>query len=433
MATQAGFPPAPRMPRPIQTAIWSRQAQWMLIQSRRRLGPTFTLEIAYEGKWVVISDPELVKQVFTGDPRVFHAGEGNEILRPLLGRFSLLTLDDDAHMSQRKLLLPPFHGRRMAGYEESMREIAGREIESWPTGVPYRLRPRMQAMTLDIILATVFGIEGGERLAPLRESLRDFLDMLTDPRFLVPLLGLGPDRIRSFPPFRRRVDRVAALIGREIADRRVAEDLEERDDILSLLVAARHEDGSPMSDAEIHDELLTLLVAGHETTATALSWAIERLIRHPEKLGRLRDEVAVGEDAYLTATIQETLRLRPVIVIVIRRLTEAIELGGYDLPAGVSVVPSIHLVHRDPTIYPEPDRFRPERFLESPPGTYTWIPFGGGVRRCLGAAFAQQEMAIVLEELVARRVIEPADPAPERNMRRAITETPRRNTEVVLS
>jgi cytochrome P450 len=433
MATQAGLPPAPRMPRPIQTAIWSRQAQWMLMQSRRRLGPTFTLEIAYEGKWVIVSDPEMVKQVFTGDPKVFHAGEGNEILRPLLGKFSLLTLDDGAHMSQRKLLLPPFHGRRMAGYEESMREIAGREIESWPTGVPYQLRPRMQAMTLDIILATVFGVEGGERLGPLRESLRAFLDMLTDPRFIVPLLGLGPDRIRSFPPFRRRVDRVTALIGREIADRRLAADLEERDDILSLLVAARHEDGSPMSDAEIHDELLTLLVAGHETTATALSWAIERLIRHPDKLGRLRDEVAAGEDAYLTATIQETLRLRPVIVIVIRRLTEAIELGGYDLPAGVSVVPSIHLVHRDPTIYPEPDRFRPERFLETPPGTYTWIPFGGGVRRCLGAAFAQQEMAIVLEELVARRVIEPADPAPERNMRRAITETPRRNTEVVLS
>src|ERR1700742_2516175 len=433
MATQAGLPPAPRMPRPVQTAIWSRQAQWMLAQSRRRLGPTFTLEIAYEGKWVIVSDPEMIKQVFTGDPKVFHAGEGNEILRPLLGKYSLLTLDDGAHMSQCKLLLPPFHGRRMAGYEESMREIAGREIESWPTGVPYRLRPRMQAMTLDIILVTVFGVEGGERLGPLRESLRAFLDMLTDPRFIVPLLTLGPDRIRSFPPFRRRVDRVAALIGREIADRRGAADLEERDDILPLLVAARHEDGSPMSAAEIHDELLTLLVAGHETTATALSWAVERLIRHPDKFGRLRDEVAVGEATYLTATIQETLRLRPVIVIVIRRLTEPVELGGYELPAGVTVVPSIHLVPRDPTIYPEPARFRPERFVETPPGTYTWIPFGGGVRRCLGASFAQQEMAIVLEELVARRVIEPADPAPERNMRRAITETPGRNTEVVLS
>ena len=187
-----------------------------------------------------------------------------------------------------------------------------------------------------------------------------------------------------------------------------------------------------MSDAEIHDELLTLLVAGHETTATALSWAVERLVRHPDKLARLRAEVEAGEDAYLTATIQETLRLRPVISIVIRRLTEAIEMGGYELPAGVAVVPSIHLIHRDPTIYPEPERFRPERFLETPPGTYTWIPFGGGVRRCLGASFAQQEMAIVLRELVSRRKIRPVDPASEKNFRRAITETPRHNAEVVL-
>jgi cytochrome P450 len=188
-----------------------------------------------------------------------------------------------------------------------------------------------------------------------------------------------------------------------------------------------------MRDAEIHDELLTLLVAGHETTATALSWAVERLIRHPEKMERLRAEVESGEEAYMAATIQETLRLRPVIVGVLRRLTEPVEMGGYELPAGLTVMPSIHLVHRDPTIYPEPDDFRPERFLETPPGTYTWIPFGGGVRRCLGASFAQQEMTIVLRELVARRMVRPADPAPERNFRRAITETPRRNAEVVLS
>jgi cytochrome P450 family 135 len=433
MAVQTGLPPRPRMPRPIQTAIWTRQAQWMLVQCRRRLGPMFTLRIAYEGTWVVISDPELVKQVFTGDPKVFHAGEGNDILRPLLGENSLLVLDDAPHMSQRKLLLPPFHGRRMAGYEATMREIAAREIESWPTGVPYQLRPRMQAMTLEIILETVFGVHGGERLTELREALRSFLDMLTDPRFLVPILAIGPDRLRAFPTFRRRVDRVAALIVGEIHERRAAADLAERDDILSLLVSARHEDGSPMRDAEIHDELLTLLVAGHETTATALSWAVERLIRHPDKLERLRAEVEVGEDAYLTATIRETLRLRPVIVGVLRRLTESVELGGYDLPAGVTVMPSIHLVHRDPTIYPEPDAFRPERFLETPPGTYTWIPFGGGVRRCLGAAFAQQEMAIVLEELVARRMVRPADPASERPFRRAITETPRHNAEVVLT
>jgi cytochrome P450 len=433
MEARNGLPPGPRMSRPIQTAIWSRQAQWMLSQCRRRLGPMFTLEIAYEGKWVVVSDPDLVKEIFRGDPKVFHAGEGNEILRPLLGEHSVLVLDEAPHINQRRLLLPPFHGQRMAGYEATMREIAAREIESWPTGVPWELRPRMQAMTLDIIIETVFGVHGGARLDDLREALREFLDLLTEPRMLVPLLAIGPSRIRLYPPFRRRTDRVNALILGEIAERRAAADLEQRDDILSLLVAARHEDGSPMSDAEIHDELLTLLVAGHETTATALSWAVERLVRHPDKLARLRAEVEAGEDAYLTATIQETLRLRPVISIVARKLTEPIELGGYELPAGVSVVPSIHLIHRDPTIYPEPDRFRPERFLETPPGTYTWIPFGGGVRRCLGAAFAQQEMAIVLRELVARRTIRPSDPASERNFRRAITETPRRNAEVVLS
>jgi cytochrome P450 family 135 len=428
-----GLPPGPRMGRALQTAIWSRRAQWLLEQSRARLGPMFTLKIAYEGDWVMVSDPELVKQVFTGDPRVLHAGEGNQILRPILGENSVLVLDEKKHITQRKLLLPPFHGERMQAYGEKMAEIAAREIESWPTGVPYKLRPRMQAITLEIILETVFGVHGGERMAPLRDALRDFLDLTTNPRVLLPVLMVGPDRVNRIPAFRRRVGRVDELIGREIAERRLAEDLAERDDVLSLLVAARHEDGSPMSDAEIRDELLTLLVAGHETTATALSWAMERLVRHPEKLERLRDEVEAGEDAYLTATIQETLRLRPVIVIVIRKLTEPVELGGYELPAGASVTPCIHLIHRDPQIYPEPERFLPERFLDEPPGTYTWIPFGGGVRRCLGAAFAQFEMQVVLRELVRRREIAPATPAPERPYRRAITETPRHDAEVVLS
>jgi cytochrome P450 len=427
-----GLPPGPRMPRALQTAIWSRQAQWMLEQSRARFGDMFTLRIAHEGTWVMVSDPELVKQVFTGDPRVFHAGEGNQILRPILGENSVLVLDEKPHIGQRRLLLPPFHGERMQGYGETMREIAAREIESWPTGTPYKLRPRMQAITLEIILETVFGVHDRERMDPLRAALRDFLDLTTDPRLLAPVILIGPERIRRVPAFRRRIERVDELIGREISERRAAEDLAEREDILSMLVAARHEDGSPMSDAEIRDELLTLLVAGHETTATALSWAVERLVRHPQKLERLRAETRAGEEAYLTATIQETLRLRPVIVLVIRKLTEPVELGGYELPAGASVTPSIHLVHRNPAIYPEPERFRPERFLETPPGTYTWIPFGGGVRRCLGAAFAQFEMAVVLEELVKRREIRPANPKPERPFRRAITETPRHDAEVVL-
>jgi cytochrome P450 len=428
-----GLPPGPRMPRALQTAIWSRQAQWFLEQSRRRFGRMFSIKIAYEGDWVLLSDPELVKQVFTGDPRVFHAGEGNQILRPILGENSVLVLDEKKHITQRKLLLPPFHGERMQAYGNQMAEIAAREIESWPTGVPCKLRPRMQAITLEIVLETVFGVHGGERMGPLREALRDFLDLTTDPKVLLPVLTVGPDRINRIPAFRRRTERVDELIGQEMAERRAAEDLAEREDVLSMLLLARHEDGSPMSDAEIRDELLTLLVAGHETTATALSWAMERLTRHPEKLERLRAEVEAGGEEYLTATIQETLRLRPVIVVVLRKLTEPVELGGYELPAGASVAPCIHLIHRDPEIYPEPNSFRPERFLENPPGTYTWIPFGGGVRRCLGAAFAQFEMAVVLRELVRRWEIQPARPQSERPFRRAITETPRHDAEVVLS
>jgi cytochrome P450 len=392
----------------------------------------FTLEIAYEGTWVMVSDPEHVKQVFTGDPRVFHAGEGNQILKPVLGENSVLVLDEKPHIGQRRLLLPPFHGERMQGYREKMAEIAAREVESWPLGTPYRLRPRMQAVTLEIILETVFGVHGGSRLEQLRDALREFLDLTTNPLLIAPVVLVSPSRARRIPGFGRRIDRVDELIHDEIAERRAAPDTGERDDILSMLVEARHEDGSPMSEAEIRDELLTLLVAGHETTATSLSWAMERLARHPEKLERLRDEVLAGESAYLTATIQETLRLRPVVVLVARRLTEPVEIGGYELPAGVTVTPCIHLVHRDPATYPEPDRFLPERFLDEPPGTYTWIPFGGGVRRCLGAAFAQFEMAVVLEELVRRRRVRPSRPEAERPFRRAITDTPRHNAVVIL-
>jgi cytochrome P450 len=420
------------MGRVMQSAIWSRRAQWMLEQCRARFGSMFTLSIAYEGTWVVLSDPEHVKQVFTGDPRVFHAGEGNQVLKPVLGENSLLVLDEKPHISQRKLLLPPFHGERMQAYGEKMADIAAREIESWPLGVPYRLRPRMQAVTLEIILETVFGVHGGERLEELRVALRDFLDLTTNPLTIAPFVLTGPGRVQRIPILGRRLRRVDELLRREIAERRAAEDLEQLDDILSMLVAARHEDGSSMSEAEIRDELLTLLVAGHETTATSLSWALERLVRHPEKLDRLREETLAGEDAYLTATIQETLRLRPVIVLVVRRLTEPVEIGGYELAAGVAVTPCIHLVHRDPEVYPEPERFLPERFLDNPPGTYTWIPFGGGVRRCLGASFAQFEMSVVLRELVRRRKLEPSRPQSERPFRRAITETPRRDAEVVL-
>jgi cytochrome P450 len=412
--------------------FWSRRAQRVLELCEARYGDMFTIRIAHEETWVILSAPAAVKQVFTGDPRLLHAGEGNRILLPVLGDHSVLLLDEGAHMEQRKLLLPPFHGRRMQRYAELMSRIATDEIDRWPLGEPYRLRPRMQAVTLEIILRAVFGVERGERTDRLRDELRTLLDLITDPRRAMLLVLLGPERIRRFAPFRRRMERVDALMYEEIAARRTAADLEERDDILSLLLAARHEDGTPMSDAELRDELMTLLVAGHETTATALAWAVERLARHPEKLDRLTSEVRSGQTEYLDAVIAETLRLRPVISLVARHLVEPMEIGGRLLPAGITVAPSIYLVHRRPDVYPEPDRFLPERFLDNPPETYTWIPFGGGVRRCLGGAFAQFEMQIVLSELVRRRTLRPARQRSERSYRRAITETPRHDAEVIV-
>jgi cytochrome P450 family 135 len=433
MRTNGTLPPGPRMPVALQSAIWARRAQWLLSQCAARFGETFTLRIVHEGVWVMLSNPEHVKQVFTGDPRVFHAGEGNRILLPVLGEHSLLLLDEAAHMEQRKLLLPPFHGQRMQRYRDLMAEIAAEEIERWPSGEPYRLRPRMQAMTLEIILRAVFGLEQGERLERLRVELRKLLDMMIRPEMLLTLMVMGPDRLARFGPFRAMQTRVDELILAEVAERRNAADLGQRDDILSVLLEARHEDGSPMSDRELRDELLTLLVAGHETTATALAWAVERLIRHPDKLERLTAEVQAGQTEYLDAVVIETLRLRPVISLVGRRLTEPVRIGEWDLPAGVTVTPSIYLVHRRPDVYPNPERFEPERFLGTKPGTYTWIPFGGGVRRCIGGAFAQFEMQVVLAELVKRRRAEPARAAAEPNFRRAITETPRHDAEVVLA
>jgi len=336
-------------------------------------------------------------------------------------------------MAQRKLMLPPFHGKRMQAYREVMTEAARNEIESWPIAQPVRMRPRMQAITLEVILRTVFGVDDGERLTSLRDELRNALSVLSDRRRAVFLMVLGPRRIRQYPPFRRMMEGVDRLLYPVIEARRSASDLEDRDDILSMLLQARHEDGRPMSDRELRDELMTLLVAGHETTATGLSWAIELLSRHPEALSRLESSIAAGDDSYLDAVIKETLRLRPVIALVVRKLMEPMEIGGRLLPAGISVAPSIYLVHRRPDIYPEPDRFRPERFLEQPAGTYTWIPFGGGVRRCLGGAFAEFEMAVVLKELVSRRRIQPGGDQPEHSVRSTITNVPNRGAEVLVT
>ena len=427
------LPPGPDGSLPALTWRWWRRPLEVLESCQARYGDVFSYRLPYEGTWVFLSDPDAVKQVFTGDPRLLHAGEANIVLLPVLGDHSVLLLDEPEHMRQRKLMLPPFHGERMKRYGEVMSSIAGAEIDRWPAETAISARPAMQSITLEVILRAVFGVREGERMSALRDELRRMLELTSSPRRAIFFVMLGPDRLRRFPPFRRAIERVDRLIYSEIAERRKAPDLASREDILSLLVQARHEDGAEMSDRELRDELMTLLVAGHETTATALAWAIELLARHPSELERLESELEGGGDGYLDAVIKETLRLRPVIALVLRRLVEPMEIGGHLLPAGASVAPCIYLLHRRPEIYPEPERFRPERFLERPPGTYTWIPFGGGVRRCLGAAFAEFEISVVLRELVRRRRIRPARAEPEHPVRRAITNVPSRGAEIVAA
>jgi cytochrome P450 len=362
----------------------------------RKYGDFFTVRFPV-GTVVFVSNPEVIKQIFQGDPDVLHAGEANAApLEPLMGKNSVLLLDGPEHMRQRKLMLPSFHGERMQRYGDLMREIAEDEIRGWPVGRPFPLRPRSQAITLEIIMRTVFGIEDVERLAHLRDRLGRMLDIGTHPTALASIVLLPIRRTigrRVWGRFQRLRDDVDAVLYDEIARRRDDPATAGRDDVLSILLQARDEQGNPMTDLELRDELMTLLVAGHETTATAIAWAFDLLLRHPAELARLQTELDGTEnDEYLDAVIKETLRLRPVVPGVVRKLTEPLELYGYELPAGIRVAPNIYLTHRRPDVHPEPDRFRPERFLEQPADTYSWIPFGGGIRRCLGASFAIYEM-----------------------------------------
>jgi cytochrome P450 len=405
------------------TGFWTRPLAF-LERCRSRYGPRFTMRFPRTPPFVILTSPEEIKQVFTAPADVLHPGAGAWVLEPVVGRNSVILLDGKSHMEQRKLMLPAFHGDRIERLSALVQRVSERAIAAWPEDRPLRLHEDFQRLTLDVILRAVFGLEEGPRMNGLRESLAGMLRFGEKPISLLPprpgTIGFKiGERVGPFAQFLRLQRPADELIFAQIEERR--RDPHERDDVLAMLLAARHDDGSPMSDQELRDELMTLLVAGHETTASTLAWCVEHLCRDPEVVARLRED----DDAYLTATIQEALRCRPVLPNVAPRLVvKPIEVGDRTYPEGVCLVPNAYLVHHDPEIYPDPYAFKPERFLENAPGTYTWIPFGGGRRRCLGASFATLEMKLVLRSLVAQRDLEPVTPAFERPRRRNITIRP---------
>jgi cytochrome P450 family 135 len=436
------LPPGPRMPSLLQAAFVTASPYGWMLKRWRRYGDVFSSRFPIFGRVVYVADPALVKEVFTGDSKTFHAGEANTLaLGDALGEHSLLTVDEDRHMSQRKLLLPPFHGKSVRRYVEVMAEATEREVARWPVGKEIELRPRMQAITLDVILRAVFGVRDDRRMDLFRERIPP-LGETTSVLNWLPFMDRDLGGITPAARFRRALAAVDELIYAEIAERRATSD-DDQDDVLSLLLRARHEDGSPMTDTELRDELMTLLTAGHETTATGLAWAFERLLRTPRVLERLTG--SLDDDDYLDAVVKETLRVRPVIVDVARQLTRDTEVAGWRLPAGTLVLPAIAVLHARPDLYESPREFRPERFLKGERGlagtahsqvrgaeSYAWIPFGGGVRRCIGASFAQVEMRTVLREVLRRVRLRAPTQRPERGVIRHVTVVPGRGARAIV-
>jgi cytochrome P450 len=421
------LPPGPRAPKLVQTIGWWTRTPAYLERLRRRYGSRFTMRLLGQPPAVFLSDPADMRALFTAPPDVLHPGEGARLLEPIVGTNSVILLDEDAHLEQRKLMLPAFHGERMQRLLGLMEELTEREVSSWPVSEPVVLHPRLQRLTLEIILRAVFGLDEGPRLERLRDRLTDVLEFSESPVSMLPAaqrMLRGRGRFGRFERDRAEVDaELVALMNERRSDGA------ERDDVLAMLLEARHTDGTPMTDPEIRDELMTALVAGHETTASSLAFAFEQIARAPH----VPERIASGDDAYLEATINEVLRRRPVLPNPEPRLVmQPIEIGDWTYPAGILLFASALLIHHDPAIYPDPYAFRPERFLDTKPGTYTWLPFGGGRRRCLGASFALLEMRVVLRAAAARFTFTPATP-PRPTGRRMITLTPGDGATVTLA
>jgi cytochrome P450 len=426
-------PPGPRLPVLVQTLLFGQYRHLLLPYLRRRYGDVFAVRIAPASRTIVLlARPEDIRTVFAGSATVFHAGEGNAILGPIMGEHSVLLVDEDEHRRVRKLLMPAFHGSALRGYQDLVARLAKAEVDRWPAGRVFRGHDRMHALTLEIILQVVFGVTDPKRLAALRPLVRRIVA-------IGPLIMFGwfYPRLQRVGPWRRYMDVQRALddvLYAEIADRRTADDLADRDDVLSRLL---RDDVSgtdaPLTDAELRDQLVTLLLAGHETTATTLAWTLHELARRPEQLRAAQRAADAHDEEYLTAVAKEALRLRPVIYEVARKLKAPVDVGGHRLPAGAVVAPAIGLVQADAGHHPEPDDFRPERFLDGQPPANTWIPFGGGVRRCLGAGFSLMEASVVLGEVLRRFDIRPDRTRPERQQARNITLVPSRGARIAVT
>lgn len=417
----SALPPGPRMPRALQAVGWTQRPLPWLEKCHRRYGDIFTLRIRHYGDWVILSDPDDVKKVFTAG-RAVGVDTANPLLGPLLGPRSVMLLEEPEHMTRRKLMLPSFHGQAVQADAEMMAAVARQEIARWPVGEPFALWPRMQDITLDVVMRAVFGPDSeSPRLQPLRERLRLLTTWMNEPRNLAMLAAFGPGWVIRSRGYREAMGAVEEAVMEEVR-RRKAEPAGGSLGVVSMLVRAEYEDGSPMSDQDLRDELVTLLSDG--PTSSTLAWTFERLLRNPDKLHKLQADLARGDGDYLDAVVKETLRLRPPVPVVVRNLLEPLRLGGYELPAGTTVAPCIHLIHRDERHYPEAHRFLPERFLGKQPGTYTWIPFGGGTRRCLAASYAEMEMKRVLRIVLETRDLRAVENDSERARKSAISFSP---------
>ncbi len=399
-----GLPPGPREPTALQTVEWIVRPTALLRRAQARHGEPFTLRTAWsDAPLVLVSDPEEIKRAYAAPPDVLQGGESAAFLEPFAGRGSILILHGDEHLRQRRLVLPPFHGEALKRWTQTMAEVAHAELDTWVPGQPLKALPRMQALTLEVIQRVIFGSRDPE----LRDALRAALDLTGSTWRLVTmsLVKFGP-----YTRFVRAVERIDELVYARI------DAAGDGDSILDLLAA------SGATREELRDQLVTLLAAGHETTATALAWALERLARHP---------VDLSDDAHIDAAVKEVLRTRPVLSITARKVLQPYRLGAYTLPPGVYVAPCLYLAHRRAGSWPDPTAFRPQRFLDGAPEPFSFVPFGGGVRRCLGASFAALEMREVLRAVAARFELRPDRPQGERMRRRSVTLAPARGAAIV--